>query len=312
MVDGYPKPAIYGDGSGGVYTLGGQITLAATSDVGNYYGNGMLTLAGRITGGGGLVLGKAAPTLADEYGPITIGGSTSNDYSGTTTINRGTVYLQKTGGAIAIPGGTLTVATSGTSITGNTYLVLLGSNQIAPSATLYFPPAISLSSYFELLGNSQTLSGITASTVNGIIENSEQETGVTNTGTLTVNNTAACRYAGVIRNGAFAADGSSTGLLALVKGGSGTLTMAGGSCSDYTGGLTVNAGTLDYSGAGSLPGTRAAYPSGPTGPATLAPCPYTINGGTLAIGTLSASIGALQITGGTLSGTRHLDQQRHL
>ena len=95
-VDGYAKPAIYGDGSGGAYTLSGQITLAATSDVGNYYGNGMLTLGGKITGPGGLVLGKTAPTLADEYGPITLVGTTSNDYSGGTTINRGTVYLQKT------------------------------------------------------------------------------------------------------------------------------------------------------------------------------------------------------------------------
>ena len=44
-VDGYAKPAIYGDGSGGTYTLSGQITLAASSDVGNYQGNGLLTLS---------------------------------------------------------------------------------------------------------------------------------------------------------------------------------------------------------------------------------------------------------------------------
>ncbi len=53
-VDGYAKPAIYGDGSGGVYTLSGQITLAASSDVGTDQGNGLLTLAGNITGPGGL------------------------------------------------------------------------------------------------------------------------------------------------------------------------------------------------------------------------------------------------------------------
>ena len=100
---GYAKPAIYGDGGSGIFTLSGQITLAATSDIGNYGGNGMMTLSGKITGAGGLVLGKAAPTLADEYGPITISGATSNDYTGGTTINRGTVYLAKTGGAIAIP-----------------------------------------------------------------------------------------------------------------------------------------------------------------------------------------------------------------
>ena len=81
-VDGYAKPAIYGDGSGGVYTVSGQITLAANSDVGNYKDNGMLTFSGKITGPGGLAIGKAAPTLADEYGPITIGGSGSNDYGG--------------------------------------------------------------------------------------------------------------------------------------------------------------------------------------------------------------------------------------
>ena len=34
-VNGVSKPAIYGDGSGGAYTLSGQITLTATSDVGN-------------------------------------------------------------------------------------------------------------------------------------------------------------------------------------------------------------------------------------------------------------------------------------
>ena len=104
--DGYAKPAIYGDGGSGIFTLSGQITLAATSDIGNYAGNGTMTLSGKITGAGGLVLGKARPTMADEYGPIALSGSISNDYSGGTTINRGTVYLAKTGGAIAIPAAT--------------------------------------------------------------------------------------------------------------------------------------------------------------------------------------------------------------
>jgi autotransporter-associated beta strand protein len=302
-LDGYAKPAIYGDGSGGAYTLSGQITLAASSDIGNYYGNGMLTLSGYITGAGGLILGKAAPTLADEYGAITISGAASNDYGGTTTINRGTVYLQKSGGAIAIPSGSVTIAASATASTGNTYLILQGSNQIAPSATLSFSPAGTLSSIFELLGNQQTLAGISDQTGRGVIENAQQEAGVANNGTLTINNTTNCAYSGCIRNGDFAANGASTGLLALVKSGPGTLTLTGGSCSSYTGGLTVNAGTLDYSGAALLPGTPVNGATGPTSPATIAPCPYTINGGTLNIGTLSASIGAFQITGGTVSGS---------
>jgi autotransporter-associated beta strand protein len=157
-----------------------------------------------------------------------------------------------------------------------------------------------------LLGNQQTLAGIVDSSGRGIIENAEQQSGISSNGTLTINNTANCTYGGYIRNGDFAANGASTGLLALVKSGPGTLTLLGGNCSAYTGGLTVNAGTLDYSGAGVLPGTPVAYPSGPTGPtspATITPCPYTINGGTLNIGWLSASIGPLQISGGTLTGT---------
>ena len=144
-----------------------------------------------------------------------------------------------------------------------------------------------------MLGNNQTLAGIADFTGRGVIENAEQETGVANTGTLTINNTTNCSYSGSIRNGDFAANGASTGLLALVKSGPGTLTLTGGSCSNYTGGLTVNAGTLDYSGASRCRARRSTdRPTGPTSPATIAPCPYTINGGTLKIGGLSASIGA--------------------
>ena len=48
--------------------------------------------------------------------------------------------------------------------------------------------------------------------------------------------------------------------------------------------MTVNAGTLDYSG-GALPA-----------------CHYTLNGGTLNIGSLSKSIGSLLLTSGTVNG----------
>ena len=72
------------------------------------------------------------------------------------------------------------------------------------------------------------------------------------------------------------------------------MTLSGWFCSAYTGGLTVNAGTLDYSGA-TFAG-HAAGVSDRTDRSDLAggdrTCPYTINGGTLNIGGLSASIGA--------------------
>ncbi len=304
-VDGSYRPAIYGDGSGAAYTLSGQITLAASSDVGNSENNSPLLLGGKITGPGGLVIGKPGTVQVTQYGAVTLAGASSNDYSGATTVNRGTLYLQKTAGAIAIPGN-VTISASGSGTQGNTYLILEGSDQIASTATLSFAPVLAMNSYFELLGNQQTLAGISDGLGHGIIENAEQETGINTGGTLTINNTANYSYNGAIRNGDFAANGASTGLLALVKSGPGTLTLSGGSCSNYTGGLTVNAGTLDYSGATVLPGTPTAYPSGPTGPtspAVIAPCPYTINGGVLNIGGLSASIGPLRISGGTLTGT---------
>ncbi len=107
-------PAIYGDGSGAAYTLSGQITLAASSDVGNSENNAPLILSGKITGPGGLVIGKPGTASVTQYGGVTLAGTASNNYSGTTTINRGTVYLQKSGGAIAIPS-SITISPSDTS-----------------------------------------------------------------------------------------------------------------------------------------------------------------------------------------------------
>ena len=308
--DGVVRPALYGDGSGAVYTLSGPITLAATSDVGNSKNNGMLTLSGQISGPGGLVVENATPALTNLAGSITIAGSASNNYGGNTTIDRGVVYLQKSGGAIAIPGNVTISSGGNTNPAWNTFLILNGSNQIASSAVLNFVEVRGCYSYFELLGNNQTLAGLSDNLGRGIIENTDQESGITNNCTLTINNTTDCTYSGHIRNGDLAANAASTGLLALVKSGPGTLTLTGWYCGDYTGGLTVNAGTLDYSGATTLPGTPVAYPTGPTGPtspAVISPCPYTINGGTLNIGGLSASIGAFQISGGTLTGTGTLN-----
>jgi autotransporter-associated beta strand protein len=53
-----------------------------------------------------------------------------------------------------------------------------------------------------------------------------------------------------MRDGNF---GGSTGKLALVKDGAGMLTLSGSNCGGYTGGLTINAGTLDLTN-GVLPG----------------------------------------------------------
>jgi autotransporter-associated beta strand protein len=283
--DGYAKPAIYADGGSAAYTLTGQITLSATSDIGNYGGNGMMNLSGKITGIGGLVLGKASPTLADETGEITLSGTLGNNYTGGTTINRGTVYLQKTNNALAIPGN-VTIKTATTAATGSTFLILKGSNQIASTAIMTFSPDnASYYSYFEMLGNDQTLGGINDTTGRGVIEHAESETNITANSILTINSTANSSFNGYLRNGNYGA--GSTGTLALVKSGSYKLTLLGANSGGYTGGLTVTAGTLDYSG-GTLPSGGS---------------PYTITGGTLIVNNAITPIGNFQITGGTVSGS---------
>jgi autotransporter-associated beta strand protein len=77
----------------------GPITLAADATVGVIGTNGQLTLAGRITGPGGLT------KVGD--GTLVFSGSATNDYAGDTRVHEGTLRLAKTGTAKAISHGTL-------------------------------------------------------------------------------------------------------------------------------------------------------------------------------------------------------------
>ena len=202
-------------------------------------------------------------------GTLYIKGAASNTYTGTTTFTGGTVYLAKTGGAIAIPGN-ITIADG----SARTYIILGGNNEIASSSVFSSVTPIYWGD-LELNGYQQTLGGI-SSDAWATISNS----GSTDS-TLTVNNDGNYTYAGKLLDRINAA----TGKLSLVKGGAGTLTLTGGNTGGYTGGLTVNSGTLDYS-SGALPA-----------------CNYTLNGGTLNIGALTKSIGTFSLLGGTLNGS---------
>ena len=128
--DGYAKPAIYGDGGSGAYHA------LRANHAGRYQRHRQLRGqrtddSGKITGPGGLVLGKLAPTMADEYGTIGDFPSGQQRYTGGTTINRGTVYLQKTGGFHSPFPRQRDHRRLDHSATGRTYLILKGSNQIA-------------------------------------------------------------------------------------------------------------------------------------------------------------------------------------
>src|SRR5262249_59564773 len=67
--------------------LGGAISVAA---------GGELDLNGALTGAAGLTVAGG--------GTLGLGGATSNTYVGTTAVNGSTLTLNKSGGAIAVPG----------------------------------------------------------------------------------------------------------------------------------------------------------------------------------------------------------------
>jgi autotransporter-associated beta strand protein len=214
---------------GTTVTLAGAINLATTSGIGGGSLPQNFTISGKISGSGGLV----------KYGAntLTLSGSVANNYTGSTTISDGTLTLAKNSGVNAIPGDfTLSNA--------NTFVIVQNANQFPSTAKVTFSG--SGNPHFEVYGNNVTVGGI-SSAVGGVIENTELETGRGN-GTLTINNSTNCSYDAYIRN-----NSGGSGTLALVKSGAGTLTLTGPNCGQYSGGLTVNAGTLDLTN-GVLPG----------------------------------------------------------
>ena len=85
------KDAIYADGGAGgfaEYTISGNVTLAATSNIGGNNSNN-LRITGQITGAGGLTKGSGR---ADENNTLFLA-NTANDYAGDTVINKGTLKL---------------------------------------------------------------------------------------------------------------------------------------------------------------------------------------------------------------------------
>src|SRR5262249_25720189 len=86
------------------------------------------TFAGYLQDGGG----AAALSLTKVgAGTLYLGGSTSDSYTGTTTVNQGGLLLNKTGGAVAIVGPLVIGSAAGT------YVQLLGQgNQIAPTSNV--------------------------------------------------------------------------------------------------------------------------------------------------------------------------------
>lgn len=192
--------------SNGTNAWEGPVTLNGAANLG---GSANLTVNGAITGASGSLTKTGVGTL-------TLGSTPgSNTYGGGTTIKaayNASSFIQL-GAAEQIPDGSLVTFTGGS---GGGF------------------------SYFSLLGNSETVGGISDSDsiARGVIQN--EQTGSDKASVLlTVNAANDCSFSGHVRN---AASGT-TGALGLTKTGAGKLTLSGGNIK-YTGATTVSEGTL--------------------------------------------------------------------
>lgn len=239
---------------GNFYSLGGNGTVSIVNNMSGTQStltiNGSNTsqfggiLADNTSGTGTLALIKAG------NGRLTLSGA--NTFTGPTTASSGSLELASASGpAIS---GNLTVAYG-------TWLLMSADNQFGPNATLHLDGEIVLQN---------TEQSIAVLTGGGVVQNDHlySPLGVVanGTATLTISNSIADTFSGLIRDNA-----AGNGKVALIKTGNGTFTLT--IDNSFTGGTTVIAGTLALAGGN---GARTA------GAGTL-----TINSG----GTVNASAG---------------------
>ena len=202
----------------------------------------------------GVIADGASGTLAlvkSGVGVWNLTGSSSNTYTGGTVVqNSGAanfypLILAKSGGATAIPAGSLTIGNVSGGGTGYATVQLGASEQIDNSVVMGFNAASGKFGYFQMLGFSETLAGINDSDSNGVIENMETQVVNTNS-TLTLVGTSAYSYNGYMRN---SAGSTGTGVLNLVMNGVGGSETLGGANIIYTGTTTISNGSIILNGA---------------------------------------------------------------
>ena len=308
---------MYNPSSGGGWPNHAVFTLAATrtitlTGIGGVirvgYAPDSCTINSTITGSGGLD--------KTDGGALTLGGSTSNTYTGDTTLgDTGKLVLAKTGGAIAIAGNINLSSSAWNGAASG--VVLNGDEQIADTSVITWTTTAlgggtQQDSFFRPYGHTETIGGL-VSTGNGgkaVIENRGfNDTTTLGTGTVIINTTGTNSYTynGNIRDTDL---GSGGGNIAIVKTGTGTQTFTGSIV--YTGATTVNGGTLQIntslgSSAVTVTNTGTLAGTGTIGSSITVQSGGTLSPGVAGSGTLTAS-GTVTIgSGGTLTGTGTLN-----
>jgi fibronectin-binding autotransporter adhesin len=238
-----------------------------------------VTLATALTSAGGTLtkLGAGTLTLVAD-----------NAYSGTTTVNAGTLQI----GDLSALGNFGSSGTLGSgAVINNGALVFIRNtplavpNDISGTGSLTYdgsfagqqgPPSFNT---LTLTGNN-TYTGVTTVSAGTLQIGAGGVTGTLGSGAVT-NNTS------LVFNRSDAVTVASTigGLGSLQQAGTGTLTLSGNN--SYSGGTTVSAGTLTLGADDALPGVSS----------------VVVNGGTLDIGTRSTAVTSLSLQSGAVTGT---------
>jgi autotransporter-associated beta strand protein len=225
--------ALHGTFSNGGFVL----TLAG--------GSGTVNFANTISGSGALI--------ETNPGSVTFSGS-SNTYTGTTTVQKGTLLLAATSGNAII--GSLVIGP-------NAGVVRLGGdNQISKSSSV----TINSAALLDFNNHSDTIGSVTLSTgtlttgtgtwtLNGSVTDSGTSTVSGNLALGTTNRTFTVNSGGKLTVSAII-----SGAGTLTKSGSGTLVLSGNNT--YTGATTISAGTLQING--SQPNSAITVKSGGT------------------------------------------------
>ena len=215
----------------------------ALSNAGNTFD---FTLGGAVSGNSNLVVNL------DANGQTRFNGGTANTYTGNTTIlapssaATASVFLGKTGGAVAIQGGTI-VTMGSTGGTGQANLRMSANEQFGTSSggvQMDFANPSGQWMRFDLLGTTQTLAGINTGNLttqgSGVVQNGGVGIGAAAAATLTLNGSGNYVFNGHMRN---FDNVNSGGVFNLIKNGSGTQTLIG-SVITHTGTTVVNSGSL--------------------------------------------------------------------